>query len=334
MKEIINLSLGYAADNFDETISLLGEKYRVKRMGTDFDYDLLKQLTRDYIDCADIISFSGFPDPVEVNGVTYLHPQLKSLIAMLEGKLPAVCGDRLRKTVISLGIKEFIRNNPDKFQNKKISFFAGCIQKYIMDEVEEAGATPILADPYFILNLPFLLKGHKNLTRFLQLNLKIIQSMKMRKMSNRDFSSVIFTKNPLAKEFMDSEIFMINCTQLEYIKLPNMRGKTVILDYLSDRAVKMLHDAGVSEIWACSDKKLDVSQAGLTILESVLYAKKSNLNIISDDEIMQGIELLDIKPTYMKLNEAKSNKFAFIVHPLEKLDLVKHPLLKLFAKNQ
>ncbi len=43
MKEILNLSIG-PLDNFDETVKILDETIRIKRLGVDFNYSLLKQL--------------------------------------------------------------------------------------------------------------------------------------------------------------------------------------------------------------------------------------------------------------------------------------------------
>ncbi len=336
MKEIVNLSLGYAADNFDEVISIKGIDYRIKRLGTDMNTQLLKHLAFEYAPQVDVLSISGFPDPIALNGKLHLHADLEEVIEKAQEHCIVSYGSRLRSNVFNLGFKEFVKTNPDKFKNKKISFLAGCIHQYLLDEIEEAGAIPLMADPYFILKLPLLLNSKKNLEKFLKLNLPLMKNLKVKQVAKRNFNNDFLKKNPFFNDFFKSEIFVINCNQLEYVEIPDMTGKIVITDYLSDRALKVLNQKNVSEIWACSDKKLDLSQAGLNILEAILCAQKEETIPLSEDEIIKGVEYLDIKPLVVKLNSSEKlqTKFAFIVHPLHKTHLLKHPLLGALSKNK
>lgn len=336
MKEIVNLSLGYAADNFDEVINIKGIDYRIKRLGTDMNTHLLKHLAREYASQVDVLSISGFPDPILLDGKQHLHKDLEEIVKSAQEHCIVSYGSRLRSNVFNLGLKEFVRANPDKFKNKKISFLAGCIHQYLLDEIDEAGAIPLMADPYFILKVPFLLNSKKNLESFVRINLPLMRFMKIKQVALRNFRSELLKKNPLFNDFFKSEIFVINCNQLEYVDIPDLTGKIVITDYLSDRALKVLSAKNVSEIWACSDKKLELSQVGLNILEAILCAQKEENTPLSEDEVIKGVEFLEIKPIVIKLNSPKKTqtKFAFIVHPLHKSHLLKHPMLGVLSKNR
>jgi hypothetical protein len=290
MREIVNLSLGFAADNFDETIEFNGVQYRIKRLGVDFNVELLKSLTHEYKDKVDAISISGYPDPINWNGKKIIHRDLIEVNNILDNHLMPCYGDQLRLTIMSLAIKDFVKKFPEKIRNKKISFFSAIIQYPVIDLFEEVGCKLIMADPYFIYGAPIVLHEKKQLEMFYKFKLNILKNIKMKKMAKRDFGLDSLKQNILFNDFFNSDVLVLNCTQVEYLNLPDLTGKIVILDYLSDRALKHLKEKNVAEIWAASDKKLGIAQAGLTILESILLAQKELQLPLTDDEIMKGIE--------------------------------------------
>jgi predicted amino acid dehydrogenase len=336
MKEIVNLSLGYAADNFDEVISLFGQDFRIKRLGTDMNVKLLKQLALKFSKEVDVLSISGFPDPIMVNGVPYLHHDLEQILQQTQGYCAVTHGTKLRSNVFNLALKDFIRKNPDRFKNKKVSIFSGCVHQYLLDELEDSGALPLMADPYYFFGLPLLLKSKKSLEAFLQLNIPIIRYMKPKQVSGRTFNGPWVKRSPWFGEFLKADLFIINSTQIESVDLPDLTGKTIITDYLSDRSLKLLQAKGASEVWAATEKKLNLPMAGLNVMEAILQAKKEESSPLTDEEILEGIHLLNIHPQVTQLKEAQESKvkFAFIVHPLHKTHLLKHPLLGRLGRNK
>ncbi len=118
MKEVLNLTMGSAADNFDETVELLGEKVRVKRLGVDFNHSLMKQLIQKYKREFDVISISGLPTPASAKGKFFEHPQVKETLSLGNGT-PIVDGRHIRDVYLPWAINFLANAHPELFNFSK-----------------------------------------------------------------------------------------------------------------------------------------------------------------------------------------------------------------------
>jgi hypothetical protein len=77
MKQIIHITMGSAADNTDNLFNILGKEVRIKKLGVDFNVELIRDLLKNYRGVADAITISGLPNPIKIDGKTLVHPLLE-----------------------------------------------------------------------------------------------------------------------------------------------------------------------------------------------------------------------------------------------------------------
>ena len=334
MKEVLNLSLGTAADNFDETIELLGEKIRIKRLGVDFNHSLLKQLVNKYKNEFDVISISGLPTPSTAKGFKFEHPQAKEILSLSE-TTPLLDGRNVRKIYLPWALNALIKGHPELFQNQKIGFFLACSVTPLLKELEAYDCDFYMADPYFLNNAPLLLKNTKQLETFMAVNYPLLRKRRIRQYANKDFGKNILRHLPTFKQFFACDTFILNNAQLEYLNLPDLSGKNIIVDYLTERSREKLKAANAKAIYACAATSNDMPFYGHALMEGVFQALKDESSPLTEREILDFLEKLKIRPKEVVVSPSEmrqGSRFGFVVHPLSASHLLKHPLIRPISK--
>lgn len=334
MKEILNLSMGTAADNFDETIELLGERIRVKRLGVDFNHSLIKQLIKRYERDFDAISISGLPSPAKIKGRVYEHAQVKDILSSSE-IVPIVDGRNVRDIYLPWAINALIKSNPELFSNQKIGFFLASSELPLLRELEDRNCEFFMADPYFINNTPLLLKSAKQLETFLGLSFPLLNKRRLRRFAHKDFSKKYLRHIPSFKDFFSCDTFILNNSQLEYIDLPDLTGKNIIIDYVTDSSREKLKATNAKAIYACTATNSKMPSYGHAMVEGIFQALKDEGSPLTEREIFEFLDQLKIRPKQVVISSSEmgyGSRFGFVVHPLSAHHLLKHPLIKPISK--
>jgi len=329
VKEIISISLESPERNFDQTVDVLGTSIRIKKLGVDFNFELIKEIISQYKETADLFTISGFPPSFMLGKKEYTHSQL-DLVKDLASPVQVIDGQNIRELYQPWYFHRLLEAQPNFFNSKKVGFFTGCIQSHLFPELIKQNCSLEFADPFFIYGVPKSIKGIKNFNRFLKLNIPLVSKIPLKKFSGRNFNSPFLKKIPTIKSFLNSDIFIVNDSQLEYLTLPNLKGKTIIIDHLSKRAQEKLEKANVEKILATSVGDLLTSDLSQTLLEAIFQILKGEGQQLSAPDIIHYLDKLNLSPEISATNDSSTtgDTFSFIVHPLSQRDLFRHPVLK------
>jgi len=167
MKEIICISLNSPANNYNKTLTFKGEKYRIQRFGTNFDLELAEQLVKSYDGECDVICLSGFPSSINISGKKIHNPQTTKIknSAILT---PVVDGYTLKDMVLPLSVNLIPEEAKLKLRNKTVGFYSGFLMYSTIADLENKAAGLYFADPYFMFNMPIILKNKSTLDTFLK----------------------------------------------------------------------------------------------------------------------------------------------------------------------
>lgn len=329
MKEILIIAFGSAKENFDEKITLFGgSTFRVKRMGVDFHFELALELVKKYRTQCDILAFSGFPTDVKHNGKIHTHYQTQQL-RNAAGDTPYTDGANLKLMALPLFLKNLAQNEPLLFKDKKIGFYSGVVQWDYLQSYEELSEDLIFADPYFSAGLPFVIKGMQNFKNKAGHARPFLKNLNLESLKEKDFRHKL-TKSPFMKPFFDADIFVVNETQMEYLKLQDLTGKTVIIDQLDEFSRTQLDAANPDKVYSCFPDFVGMPHMGFTGLEAIILAHTGK-NKLDQDDLLDIIAKLKIRPEiYIPKNQDThhTERFSFVVHPLDRNNLFSVPLLK------
>jgi predicted amino acid dehydrogenase len=241
----------------------------------------------------------------------------------------------VRNILTPWAINHFAKNDPSLFKNKKIGFYGGFIQYHLLEELQSHDARFRFADIYFASGAPIIIKSVAKLKSFLLKALPLYSRKELSRFNHCDFSKPILKKIPTFKDFFECDIYILNTTQLDYITLQDLRGKDVIVESLTPKVQKILESKNVGTIYQCSANFHEEHFHGFTYLEGLFQALKSENTPLTQTEIHDYIEKLNLRPRAIKINTENkpANRFAFIIHPLSSKDLLKIPGVNKLKKS-
>jgi predicted amino acid dehydrogenase len=333
MKEIIAISMGPASENYDKTISMLGEDFRVKRLGVDFNFKLALELVKKYRNECDIFAFGGFPTDIKVNGKVHAHHQVLEL-RRAAGDTPIADGSKIKLTAIPFFLKNLSQKEPYLFKGKSISFFSGITQWDYLPAYQEINPNMVFADPYMGFGAPKVIRGMEDLKSFLLSAIPIMKRLNLEKLKEKNFRARI-TQLPTMNAFFDSEIFVVNETQLDFIELHDLSGKIVIIDQLSKHTRKKLLEAKVEKVYSCFPGFIGMPHLGFNGLEAILMSHLGK-NSVEQEDILDVMKNLKLGPEIYHPTPQENKpveRFSFVIHPLAASQFFLSPTWKPLANT-
>lgn len=336
MKTILSLAFAQDQYNFDEELAFFGETYRVIQYSTNFDPDLTESLIKKYDGQCDVICISGIPQKIKFKKNFFLHP-LSYRLKIAAKETPIVDGQIIKDVYIPYALRLFYLKNPQFFNKKKIGFYSAALQICFVEPLAEICSKIVMADPFFLLKLPFNLYKYKSLERFLKILSPVLKKMKIQKNFIPDFDDKSILQSRALKEFLGCEILVGNEANINFLNLGHLKNKSLIIDIVSPSFEKKLFASGLKDALICLPLISIYPQLNYSILEGIIQIKKGHGNIVKQDDVISLVEEIKLVPKIKTFNEDKDEviKFGFIIHPLTISQLFTHPYarhIKKFSK--
>ena len=329
-KSIVSLAMASEGTSFDEVVFFDGKKIRIRHFALNFDYELGKELIQRFDGKCDAFCISGIPPQYQLSSIEFIHPKVKDLLKHIK-ETPVFDGRYLKSTFLPWSLREFFFKRPELLGRKKISLYSGLTVFPLLEILEEQKNQLIIADPYSYGKIPKFFRSSKSLKRFFKYLLPLLKRRDIKKKTFASFSLSNFRETPFLKEFMESEIFLGTETQLHLIDMEHLKGKTVVVDCLTERLKRKLEAANAERVVSLMQSPVDIPQFTFGILEGLIQSSMPVGETLSENEIIEWVEKLNLSAQQIKLSKKEIHnhkKFAFIIHPLSMKDLFRHPLLR------
>lgn len=332
MKTILSLAFAQDQYNFDEEVDFFGEIYRVIQYSTNFDVELTESLIKKYDGQCDVICLSGIPQKIKFKKGFFLHP-LSSRLRTAAKDTPIVDGQIFKDVYIPYALRLYHLKNPMFFSRKSIGFYSAGLQISFVEPLSELCNKLVMADPFFLLKLPFNLHSPQTLEKFLKTLSPVLKAMKVRKNFIPDFDNKSMFKSRALNEFLNCDVLVGNEANINFLNLSHLKGRTLIIDIVSPQLEKKLKEVGLKEALVClpqlSDPKMNYA-----ILEGIIQIKKGEGLSVKQDDVIKLVEEVKFAPELKTFNMDTDEviKFSFVIHPLSSSYLFKHPYLKFMRK--
>lgn len=333
MKHILSLVFSHDQYNFDEEIDFFGEKYRITQYSTNFDIELTENIIKKYDGLCDVICISGMPGKIKFKKDFFLHPEVHR-IKTAAVETPILDGHMVRDVYIPYALRKFYLKNRQYLSNKKIGIYSAALQKSFVEVLEDLGNELVMADPYFLTRIPFNLHDSESLDKYLKIISPILKKMKIKKSNVPSFSSKRKRNSWVLNEFLACDLLVCNEASINFLDLAHLKGKTLIIDVVSNVLEEKLKNAGLKEALICLPQLPGNSKINYAILEGMALLKKGIGESLKEDDIIQFVNDIKIAPEVKIFNDITEEivKFSFVVHPLSAGQLFKHPYLKIVRK--
>lgn len=333
MKHVVVLGLASQQAPYDEIIDFGTERVRVSFYGTNFDHDLTSELIKKYDGLCDAICLNGLPPRLKYKGGVFHHPQVyrfKSLAI----NTPIVDGGQIKETLLPWLVRQLSVSHGSLVRQKRVGFYQGGFLRSLVEVFSDISAKTVLADPYSFMRLPFNLKGPKQIDNFIRFLWPVFSKLPIKRSTMASFDNELVSKSPHLREFFDCDIFVANESTFHLINLGHLKNKIVVTDFLSAALKDKLCQAGVRKVIVLMPMEFALPFVNLSVIEGLILATRGEKAPLRESDILDWMNreapmarVYDLEPA----SADSANKFAFIIHPLSRKYLFKHPLLKPFA---
>ncbi len=323
MKEIIKISFESAHDNSDVELDISGERVHVRSLGAEYSIDLALDLIKKFRYECDAFAISGFPQEIKLQKKIYTHKFIQAIKQAAEGT-PVHDGSLMRKAAMPWALKKFLDQDKFFLAHKKVAFYTGLVQWSYLNFFEEQNCKLIFADLFFSSGVPVALTGIPALEKFLKINGPMLTRLKLKEKAIRNFNSRE-ANSAAMRSFQEADIFVLHESQLKFIDLNNLTGKSVIIDRMSPATAEKLFNAGADRVVSLFPEESN-SMASASVIEASIAALHDD-NRLTEEDILHQIEKMNFSPKVV-LNPHPTqtrDKFAFIIHFLSKKQIALLP---------
>ena len=324
MKQIVNISLGSSRDDFEFETSFLNQKFLLKRIGADRDFEKASDLLLLWNKKAAEIGLGGIEFPFSIGSKEMSDKKTRKLLDVAKQlQTPVTTGNILRNVghEWSLLHTQFVYGG-NYFNNARVLFFSGMVSSKIANVMSEFTENLQFADPILENGIPRLIgsikelelyaKGIHDALNWISLRRLVMGAPPIRRTNEYLLRQAVRKAHVLVVPHYHFYKF------LDDFNSEDLKGKIVITSTAYDDRVDYLKEKGVSVIIDTTPKLLK-KVVGVSILEALLFAAlKIPQKKGSDDDLLEIITEMQLEPRiiYPSGKTERVNRFAYVVHPL------------------
>ncbi|MBF0200051.1 MAG: dehydrogenase [Desulfamplus sp.] len=340
MKQITNISLGPAADNYQMEAVFLGKKFNIKRFGTNGDLKKAEDMLLMWNKKADVISLSAVKYMYGQGSKTIMTGKLKKLIKVANSlTTPVTTGETLRRVTHEWCIRhaQFQLGN-NFFTNARVLFLSGMASEKIANVMSEYTGNIAFADPVYENSIPKIIHSRLDLDRYAKRIHRPISWIPGREHVSEPSRLKAVNNYVLQRALKDATVVVIPYNDFyDYINPfteGELKDKVVITTTAYEDRIEVLKEMGVAMIIDTTPKILD-RVVGVSVQEALMI---SALDIpktaAMKDDLLEVIseQRLDPRIIYPQEKPLRTNRFAYVIHPLSREDFKRLKPLELITE--
>ncbi len=351
MKQVFSISVGSSANDYEFEAKFLGEKFRIRRIGTNGDYDRAVDLLIQLDSEADAFGLGSIRLPTSRQKSSYFKAALdildfvwddSSKVAKLRSRLktPVTTGDRLINVAYEWALRSMQFEQSGYFNNSRVLFLSGITHYKMAKVMSEFTDNLMFADPILENGVPKFLNSFKELDLYANGAHDILKWVPSKRITDSAIPVKKWNRHIIHKAMQKAHVIVIpyhnffsyveDCTPEE------LGGKTVITTTAYDDRIEFLRKQGVDVIIDTTPKILK-RVVGVNVQEAlVIAALGKKQHQITDEEMLDLMTStktgLHPRVVYPSGNPRRVSRFAFVIHPLSQEQFKLEKKVKPFVK--
>jgi predicted amino acid dehydrogenase len=319
MKQIVSVSLGASADDYEFTTRFLGQAFRIRRFGADRDLGRALALVDRWQGSCDAIGL-GMVNDHQVVGTRRLVDPTTARLERAVTAVPVTTGATMRSLLDDWAVRRVQAKERHAFTNARVLFFSGLGAYRIAQVLSEFTRNTTFADPVVQLGVPKLLHSLPDLERWAAISAPVqrwLPRTPLRAMCPLASWSGLF----LRKALRDATVLVAPHETLEELGRDQLESKIVLTSAIPDDAVKRLGGRGVDLVIDRTPRPLE-RVVGVNVLEAMIIAAldRRHPDEVLHDDYLEIFGELKLEPRVLVPSgkRRRVKRFAFVIHPLSR----------------
>lgn len=330
MKKIVSISLGKAERDYEFTGTFLGKKFQIKRVGCDGNIDLVRKRIKEYDGQVDVIGLGGISAYFKIGNTVHIHQEAQSLIKTAK-KTPVADGRGLKSILQGWTIRSINQRLKDLFNYENVLFLSGIAQYEMVQVMQEYTNNFSFCDPLIHFNTPYTLDSVNALEYYAAASMPVLTRMPYSWFYPKGWDGDQWKPLLLSKPFEKAEVIVGDYTYIRHYTPSMLPNKIVVTDSVDDAGIALLKKRGVRTIISTVPDLFKQQRIDINVMHALFaaYLEKKPQEI-SENDYLEIFDRASIEPRviYPQGTPKEKHKFAFVIHPLSRRYLFKHPYLK------
>lgn len=306
MKTVVSVSIGSSARDHEVETVLLGEAFRIRRIGTDGDVKKAREI---------LASLDGQVDAIGLGGLDiYLYSGTQRYV-LRDGKrlmdsvkiTPVVDGSGLKNTLERETIRYLVQDGRIPLAGRKVLMVCAMDRFGMAEALEEAGARVVYGDLIFSLNVDKPLRSLGELADYAARLLPEVSKLPISMVYPTGKSQSVIEPTGMTTPYYEEAEIIAGDFHFIRRRMPDaMPGKVVLTNTVTASDVEELHKRGVAWL-VTTTPEFEGRSFGTNVLEAVLLAiLGKRWEEVQPEDYLDLIRRLDLKPRIVELNAAES----------------------------
>jgi len=301
VKEVVSISLGSSKRDHEVKVKFLGEEVRIRRIGTDGDFEKAIQLLKEMDGKVDALGMGGIDLYLYAGSTRY---SIKDAVKLQKAvkKTPLVDGSGLKNT-LEREVVRYLQEEMDLRLEGKTVLMVSAVDRFGMAEaLHAAGCKMIFGDLIFGLDIPIVIRSFSAFEVLARALLPIVTKMPFRMLYPTGGEQEEEPKVKYAKYYAEADIIAGDFLFIRKYMPRDMKGKWILTNTVTKDDVEDLKQRGV-EYLITTTPELGGRSFGTNVMEAALVAFIGKpWDKIKADDYLRMLRKLNFKPRVEKLN--------------------------------
>ncbi len=298
MKHVVGISLGSSGRDHTVTVELLGNQYKIERIGTDGNMDKMIEIITELDGKVDAFGLGGMDLYIYAVDRRYTFRDARRIVRAAR-KSPIVDGSGLKNTLERWAI-EYVAANTDLFQQpQKVLLMSAMDRLGMAQAIEAAGGIMTYGDFPYTIGLPIPIRSLKTLAAVARVIAPLVCQLPFQMIyptgDKQKVNKPRFTRYFHANDIIAGDFHFIHRYMPE--ELP---GKTIITNTVTSSDVEFLRERKLKRL-ITTTPEMEGRSFGTNVMEALLVCMAGGDHELSEDQYNLLLRELDLKPRILDL---------------------------------
>lgn len=298
MKHIVGISLGSSSRDHVATVEIMGEQYKIERIGTNGNMKKMVEKIKELDGKVDAFGLGGMDLYIYAVDRRYEIRDARRIVKAAQ-QTPIVDGSGLKNTLERRSI-EYLVENTDLFKEKpKVLLMSAMDRLGMAQALEKAGCRMTYGDLAFILGLPLPLSSLKTLAVIARVLAPIVGQLPFTMIyPTGDKQSV--NKPRFSRYFHDNDIIAGDFHFIHRYMPEELPGKTIITNTVTGADVEFLKERKLKQL-ITTTPEMEGRSFGTNIMEALLVCIAESAGELTEDQYNHLLREMKLVPRIVEL---------------------------------
>ncbi len=298
MKHVVGISLGSSTRNHVATIELMGEQYKVERIGTDGNMKKMVEMIDELDGKVDAFGLGGMDLYIYAVDRRYEFRDARR-ITRAARKTPIVDGSGLKNTLERRSIEQLAEQTDLFKKTRKVLLISAMDRLGMAQALEKVGCKMTYGDLLYVLGLPVPLSSLKSLAMIARVLAPLVGQLPFTMIYPTGDKQTV-SKPRFTRYFYENDIIAGDFHFIHRYMPEELAGKVIITNTITKENVEFLRKRKLKTL-ITTTPDMEGRSFGTNVMEALLVCMAGGKQELTEEHYYFLLEKLKIKPRIIEL---------------------------------